>query len=104
MNEQPNLFTPPAVLARLAPDICANRHKQNPESIAANPSEANKRASHKRILAIMDIGTWTSKELADALDTKVHCISGRLSELKEMGKIRPTGERREGCSVLVRRD
>lgn len=82
-------------------DVCANRHRGNAESRAANPTREAKAQSHELILAELRLrGPMTSVELAAAMGTRVNCISGRLSELKAAGRIRKTGEIRDGCAVL----
>lgn len=43
----------------------------------------------------------TMREYAAFRGVGFNCVSGRASELKAMGKIRPTGLRREGCAVYV---
>jgi hypothetical protein len=42
----------------------------------------------------------TSKEVAEWLESPLNAISGRISELKAMGKIQQIG-RRDGCGVYV---
>lgn len=99
---QPTLFSIAPNGKRIPVDICSNRHKGNDESRAANPSQEAKRASHERILELLGWGHKTSKELAEAMHTPLHAISGRCSELKALGKIEPTGTRREGAMELRR--
>ena len=82
-------------------DICENRHKGNIESLAANPTTEHKRDSHERILNFLRVnGNRTSKELAYYFGKQLNVISGRISELKAIGAIEPTGERRDGAAVL----
>ena len=62
-----------------------------------------KRESHERILKVLRVAGangQTAKEIAAYFQKPLHKISGRLSELKEMGEIEPTGARRNGSAVL----
>ncbi len=88
------------VLAEFPQDITRNRHRDSPESIAANPSETAKRESHEKILALFDLGHWTGKEVAEALHKPFNAVSGRVSELRMLGKLVKTGERRDGGAIL----
>lgn len=83
-------------------DITAQRHRGSSESIAVAPSSVAKRQAHEKILGLLRIRPMCSKEICKALGLgdKISLISGRLSELKAMGKIQPTGERRENSAVL----
>ncbi len=82
-------------------DICHKRHKGNAASKAANPRAASKQQTHEQILAIFRRkGNQTSKDIAQMLNKPLNAISGRLSELKLLGKIRGTGERRDGSEIL----
>jgi len=87
------------------PDICRNRHKNNPESEAANARiQAHKTLLQQRVfnwIQVAGANGATSKEISRALDIPLHSVSGRLSELKKAGQIRKTGERREDAAVLV---
>ena len=83
-------------------DVCASRHRNSPESVAANPSMDAKRASYERILALL-VRPMTGKEIAAALGVELHVISGRLSELRHVLKlIKVTGIRRAGSAELKR--
>ncbi len=89
------------IQAALPFDICARRHRGNPESAAANPSRGTK--AETRLLVLEQLrrnGPMTSKELAAAMGTRINCISGRLSELAVAGEIERTDARRDGCAVL----
>ena len=90
--------------AALPFDICANRHRGNPESVAANPAPERKRKDILEIVEVMMMCEWvggvTSKQIAKTLQRPLHCISGRVSELLAAGVIERTGERWEGCSML----
>lgn len=84
-------------------DITYRKHGGNEESVAANPSVESKRESHREILKVLRVAGasgQTAKEIAAYFQKPLHKISGRLSELKEMGQIEPTGERRNGSAVL----
>lgn len=85
-----------------AADVCIARHRGNAESKAANPGKSAKRASHERILAIYQTGDYNAKEVAAKLGCEIHCISGRLAELRHsLGKLRPTGVKRDKSAVLT---
>lgn len=81
-------------------DICRNRHRGSPESVAANPSQEHKRQSHERILALLVQKKMTGKEIADAMNVPFNTISGRCSEMKALKLIRKTGVRRDGAAEL----
>lgn len=82
-------------------DVCESRHRGNPASAAANPTRYAKSESHQIILAhLRHFGPLTSKELAQAMDTRVNCISGRISELLAAGQIERTDLRRDGAAVV----
>jgi len=87
-------------------DPTKNKHGGNAQSNAAFALVADtltdrQNAVLERILA-SERGI-TSKELANALETPLHAISGRITELKAQGRIREAG-RRDGCAVLVATD
>lgn len=85
-------------------DITAHRHRNNAESIAANPSQFAKREAHEKIIAIYRTGDYTGQEVADKLNVAYHKISGRCSELRYILKmLKPTGVRRNGGAVLTLR-
>ena len=83
-------------------DICANRHKNNAESVVAHQKIIKtKRQQRQRVLArIRDAGPegLTCRELAREWDVGLNCISGRFSELKMNKEIIQCG-RRDGCGV-----
>ena len=87
-------------------DICANRHKGNPESVAAFQSIKDKLRSGQesvlREIARTPSGL-TAEEIADRLNTTVNCVSGRCAELKRLGKVRKAGTRpvRSGHSAAI---
>ena len=81
-------------------DICENKHKQNAESIAANPIKEKKQKDRFRVLEIVvDNEGVTSKEIAYIMERPLNCISGRITELKKSGHIIPIG-RQDGCAKL----
>lgn len=83
-------------------DITASRHRNSPESIAANPTLFAKRDTHERIIAIYRTGDYTGQEIADKLNVPYHTISGRISELRHILKtLKPTGLRRNKGAVLT---
>jgi DNA-binding transcriptional ArsR family regulator len=84
------------------PDITINRHRGNAESVAANERvQPEKSKDRLRILEYLFVfGPRTSKQLTLALEMPYTTVSGRLSELKAMQLIEPTGERREGAAVV----
>jgi len=84
-----------------AADITANRHRGSAESIAANPTAESKRESHERILELLKRRPFTGKEMAEMLCVPFNTISGRFSELSQMGKIVKTGVRRDGAAELT---
>lgn len=84
-------------------DICARKHKGSITSIAANKrARKHKVANTAKILnfAIKNMGRCYSKQVARAFGVDLNVISGRFSELKELGMLAETGERAEGCAVL----
>lgn len=95
-------------MLNLLPDITRNRHRDNPESIDANIKVTSiKERDRNRILAFADfmgnIGI-TLKEVVKELDIPIQSASARLSELKAETELikKPSGERREGCAILIR--
>lgn len=50
--------------------------------------------------AIKNMGRCYSKQVARAFGVDLNVISGRFSELKDLGMLAETGEREEGCAVL----
>ena len=83
-------------------DICKNRHGGNAESVLANPSFENRLADRNKVLRIIkDHDGITSKEIAELMGRRLHCISGRISELKRDNLVSADGQRRKGCAVIV---
>jgi predicted ArsR family transcriptional regulator len=82
-------------------DITANRHRNNPQSIAANQA-TNKARDRKRILEHLEtVKDATCEEVSIATGISYQTASGRMSELKAAGLIVP-GEKRKttsGCSA-----
>jgi ATP-dependent RNA circularization protein (DNA/RNA ligase family) len=93
-------------IARIASDVCANKHGGNSESQAANEQvEPRKHEDCRRILAFLrqrgDLGA-TVKEVSKGLPLHYTTASARLSDLKVQNLITRKGEeRREGCAVLI---
>lgn len=85
-------------------DICAGRHRGNPESIRAFEGLLDSLPERRRrvLRAIADQGEngLTCRELAARWDVPMHQISGRLTELKASGLIRKNGVR-ERSAVMV---
>ena len=83
-------------------DICTNRHKDNPESIAANERNKHDRAAQRA--QVLDLITssdgLTMKEVAEIMGVQLNTISGRGTELKRDKLVAPTGEIRNGSAVL----
>lgn len=92
-------------IVRSTVDICESRHRGNAESQAAHDKVVpTKTDTWKKIMNLIssrgEFGA-TSKEIAYAMGKQLHAISGRCSELKAMGWIKPTELRREGSAVLI---
>lgn len=81
-------------------DITINRHKRNPESMAANPDATTKADFRDAIIAYAATGAFTLKDAMRHFGRPANEVSPRLSELKADGILEPTGDRREGCAVL----
>ena len=86
-------------------DICANRHKNNPQSELAF-KKVKLQKDRNTILDFLDKNnTGHSKQLARFMGKPLNCISGRISDLKKDGLIEPVidedGNRvtLEGCQV-----
>ena len=43
----------------------------------------------------------TMKEVAKELEVEFHTVSGRAKRLRQLNLVRNTGERHEGCAVLI---
>jgi hypothetical protein len=86
-------------------DVCENRHKGSPESQDAfDRVKHGKQFMYDRIMnlaqARRDYGI-TVHEVSSAFGKTPNAVSGRLSELRMMGKLRKSGERRNGAAVLI---
>ncbi len=81
-------------------DVCAARHKGNPESLAANERAECTKARQRRNVyeAVCAAGDLTCRDLANAWGVGMNVISGRFTELKAAGMIVKTGVR-DGCAV-----
>jgi len=85
-------------------DICESRHRGSPESAAAFEKIAgSKQAMYDRILnfARGQQEGITVHEVAAAFGKTPNCVSGRLSELRMLGKLKKSGQRRNGAAVLL---
>ena len=86
-------------------DITKNRHKGNPQSRAVNPPSSVKNRDRREVYRLIqkaaDKGSAgiTSKEIAKQMGRRLHCISGRISELKQDGKVVVIGRRNE-CGII----
>ena len=84
-------------------DITYQKHGGNAESVSAFESIAHTLANRQNdVLSafLRHPSGMTSKEVAEWLESPLNAISGRISELKAMGKIQQVG-RRDGCGVYV---
>lgn len=88
-------------------DICARKHGGNEQSKGAFNAKypfVPSQRSHVfgRIMLSGNLGR-TVDELAQYLETTPNAISGRITELRIMGKIEKRGTRktRSGCSAAV---
>lgn len=90
---------------RIAVDPCERKHGGNPQSVAAHERvKYTKEEVYKRTTALLKArGSHgaTSKEIAAAFGVELNTISGRFSEMKQMGWIKENGERRNGAAVLI---
>ena len=87
-------------------DITSNKHGGNANSSAAYETIADTLTNRQNdVLSALlrHPAGMTSKEIAKWLESPLNAISGRISELKVMGRIREAG-RRDGCAVLVMAD
>ncbi len=88
-------------------DIAFNRHKGNEQSTAAfhviKDALTMKQAQVLQTIKSYDHRGLTVDELASMLRTNPNSISGRVTELKAMGKIYKSGTRktRSGCSAAI---
>jgi hypothetical protein len=101
-------------------DVCASRHKQNPNSVAANrrinPHKDSDRESIRIQIASQGFAgltlnevqiwdpTWRNPRTGELGRFKpANAISGRLTELVADQEIFVSGRKRLGCSVYVSR-
>ena len=80
-------------------DICANRHKGNVHSVAAN-KRAPKKTDRKMVLELLERAEdgLTLKELCRIMGKTPNAISGRITAGKRDGLVYVNG-RRDGCGV-----
>jgi len=83
-------------------DITKNKHGGNAQSNAAfEKIEETLTGSQNAVISVISLyKSVTSKEVAYRLNKPLNAISGRITELKAMGKIKQIG-RRDGCAVYV---
>ena len=93
-NSDPDLF-----------DICAGRHRGNPESETANDRVAGKKGAdrHRVLMECRRRGGVTCKELSDEWGVGMNQISGRFTELKRLGLIKKVGVR-GGSGIMCGRE
>ncbi len=84
-------------------DICLNRHNASATSLDAN-DRVDKSHWRDEIMKIAKWGPVHLHLLCRTLNKPPNEISPRLSELKERGLLKPNGDRKEGCAVLVKAD
>jgi len=84
-------------------DPTKNKHGGNAQSNAAF-EHGKTRFARMRLYVLCEItksdGGATCKDIANAMERGMNAISGRITELKRMGKIKQIG-RRDGCAVYV---
>lgn len=84
-------------------DITRTRHGSNPQSNAANVKVAPKKVRvRSQILEAMFFAGRTGLTLKDIcafLKKQPHQISGRITALKVLGLIEPTGNVFDGCAA-----
>lgn len=85
-------------------DICRKRHGGARNSERANDRiQSFKPTLRNRVLAYIRLNDdrgATSHEIAAALNKPIHCISGRISELKRDSMVIDTGEDRGGAAII----
>lgn len=85
-------------------DPCANKHRGNAESRAAWQKVLTDLCRAQRIVFEVFLRAhptpMTPKEVAAALGKRLHEISGRCTEGKELGILRATGIVRDGSRAL----
>ncbi len=85
-----------------APDICANHHKGNEQSQAAN-LKVRKAAQRLTIIEFFKSGNWTCEEVEEMSGLTHQSCSARISELKRDLVIIQDGARRtrSGCLAAI---
>lgn len=86
-------------------DICENRHRGAETSIAAfEKVKHTKQLMYDRIMYLAqqrkDYGI-TVHDVSHQFGKTPNEVSGRLSELKMLGKLKKSGLRRNGAAVLI---
>ena len=83
-------------------DICSRRHRNNPQSVAAHSRiVGTKQATYAKIEEyVAKHGPSTGKEIAEGLGKQFNTVSGRYAEMKALGRLKETGERRLGSAEL----
>ena len=100
MNPQRSLFDPSVENGTAA----AYRRGSDTSRAAAERVNRDLSERQRRVLAfVTEFGTATCREVAKAWGVGLNVVSGRLSELQKLGKIEPTGARRDGCTVYRRK-
>jgi hypothetical protein len=86
-------------------DITKNKHGGNAQSNAAFEKVRAKLGDRQKMV-LFQIERWsvaggvTCREIAEMESCGMNAISGRITELKAMGKIKQIG-RRDGCAVYI---
>jgi hypothetical protein len=85
--------------AKTPADVCENRHGGNPHSENAN-KRVSKAADREAVYCLIKQAAdgRTLKELCAIMGKTPNQISGRISELRILGKIETIGSR-DGCGV-----
>lgn len=85
-------------------DISAGKHKGNAQSKAANLKVSKTESREQVMYVLLHYGASTCKEIAQKLGKPMHYVSGRITELKKLGMVEPTGIVRNGGGIVrVRR-
>jgi hypothetical protein len=86
---------------RTPDDVCKGRHGGNPQSVEANKKPC-KDGDRRTILELIKAAPdgRTLKELCEAMGRTPNAISGRITELKMLGRVEVRGVR-AGCGVNV---
>jgi predicted HTH transcriptional regulator len=83
-------------------DICERKSARSETSFHAHELiKGSKETKREQILAwAQGFGEFTLRDVCAAFDVQPNQISGRLSELKRLGRLKETGYRRDGCAIL----